>query len=162
MAGMIAEALSPRRLQPPGGYVEMTVAGVGKAGDGHAVLLADRERSVLVPIFIGDAEALAISLRLNSQKPPRPLTHDLLESVLGELEARVLKVQIDQLHDNVFIGSLFIQHDNQTRIIDARSSDAIALALGADAPIYVSRAVITQAGLSEDQLQQAPPDDAAP
>jgi bifunctional DNase/RNase len=79
----------------------------------------------------------------------RPLTHDLLDAIVGELGGKIVKVQVDALVDGVFIGSVYLRHHGgEVRKLDARPSDAIALALGNDVPIYVQQAVIDEAGIA--------------
>src|SRR5262249_35428984 len=87
----------------------------------------------------------------------RPLTHDLMDSTLHELHAKVVKVQVDELRDGVFIGSIFVRSGNRVFRVDARPSDAIALAIGNHVPIYVARAVLDEAGIRGDDLQHRLP-----
>jgi bifunctional DNase/RNase len=141
--------------------VEMTVAAVAPThGGGAAVLLVDPSHTRVLPIFVGGTEALSIDLRMRKQKYQRPLTHDLLDSVLRELGGKLVRVQVDELREEVFIGSVFIETGGRTVRIDARPSDAIALALGAGVPILVARKVLDAAGVSPDSL--APPPAPAP
>jgi bifunctional DNase/RNase len=130
----------------------MTVAAVAPAGDGKAVLLADPAGQIVVPIFVGGTEGLSIELRQEKRRYQRPLTHDLLDSVMRELGGELDKVQVDDLKSNVFIGTVFVRQGTRVVPIDARPSDAIALALGADAPIFVARKVVEAAGVRRDQL----------
>jgi bifunctional DNase/RNase len=125
---------------------------------GDAVLLADAAQTTLLPIFVGGTEALSIQLRLAHEPYERPLTHDLVDSLVRELGATITKVQVDELRDGTFIGSIWLRHDDRLVQIDARPSDAIAMALGAAVPIYVARAVLAAAGLS----LSAPPAGSAP
>ncbi|HEX6274230.1 MAG TPA: bifunctional nuclease family protein, partial [Polyangiaceae bacterium] len=84
---------------PPAGFVEAVVVGAGSVGPGHAVLLVDTGQRRAVPIFIGGTEGQSIELRLEREKPPRPLTHDLLDSALRELGARVHSARVVKLED---------------------------------------------------------------
>ena len=115
---------------------------------GVLVLLQERTgpRRV-VPMIVGDGEGLAISLRLEGREYERPLTHDLLETVLSRYGVRVVDVEIVELRGTTFIATLRLE-DAEGRIaeIDSRPSDGIALALGAGRPIYVSERVIAQVG----------------
>jgi bifunctional DNase/RNase len=139
--------------QVPAGYVRMQVQDVISLSAGDAVLLVDMERTRLLPIFIGGTEAVSIALRLRNQPAPRPLTHDLLDSVIRQLGGELVKVQVDRLTAGTFVGSIFVRTASGTRRIDARPSDAIALALGNRAPIYVARTVLEQSGLKPSQLE---------
>ena len=135
----------------PAGYVPMVAAGVASIGaGGAAVVLTDEGRTVLIPIFIGGTEGTSIEHRLRSQPRQRPLTHDLIDAILGELGASLVQVQIDEIRAGVFIATVLIRSGDRVVDIDARSSDAVALAVGADLPIYVARAVIDEAGIEAD------------
>jgi bifunctional DNase/RNase len=137
--------------------VEVSVLGVGATNDGDAVLLGDESRRTVLPILIGGTEALSIQLRFERRRYERPLTHDLLDSMLKEVGAEVVRVEIDDLVDNTFLAAVILRHDGRFSRIDARPSDAIALALGAGAPIYVSRKVLARAGVSKDDHDDAGP-----
>lgn len=115
---------------------------------GDAVVLADEGETTILPIFVGGTEALSIQLRLAHEPFERPLTHDLVDSLLAELGGTIARVQVDELRGTTFIGSIWVRHDGRVIRIDARPSDAIALAIGAGAPIYVARSVLAAAGLS--------------
>ncbi len=131
----------------PDGYVEMTVGEVTPTRDGNAVLLVDASNDLVVPIFVGPNEAMAIDLRHRKQRYQRPLTHDLLDAILRELGGSLVRVQIDDIKDNTFLGAVFVRTPTRVVELDARPSDAIALALGNRAPIFVARRVIEQAGV---------------
>ena len=154
---------APDPLRAPSGYVEMKVLGLAPGPNGGiAVLLADADKEVVVPIFIGGTEALSIELRLGGDRHPRPLTHDLLDAVMKDLGGELVKVQIDELRDGTFYGSVFVRRPDraapaETAIsrIDARPSDAIALALGSGVPIFVARTVVTDAGVREGEQPRA-------
>jgi uncharacterized protein len=117
----------------------------------------------IVPIFIGETEGRAIAMRLTRQKYVRPLTHDLLESVIRECDIELLKVEIDDLKDKIFLAHLFLVDPHGTpRTIDARPSDAIALALGVDAPIYIALHIIEELGALQAGTPEAPSPPAPP
>lgn len=137
----------------PEGYKEMKALLVAPIGDGNAVLLGDDARTVFIPIVIGGTEAVAITFRLNDQEFPRPVTHDLLDHILTKLGGRFTKVQVDKLEDGVFYGSVYLLYKGEILQFDARPSDAIALAVGNDVPIYVARSVIEHAGILRDELE---------
>ena len=162
-AAPAAPPVPPPASEPagaPAGYVEM-FAGVvvPTEDDGAAVLLVDEAKQIALPIFIGGTEAISIDHRMRGEKFRRPLTHDLLDSVLRELDGKLVKVQVDALRDSTFHGSVFIRAKGRVVRIDARPSDAIALAIGSRVPIYVARAVLDEAGVKPDELrkQQGPP-----
>jgi bifunctional DNase/RNase len=146
---------------PPPGYVEMLVAGVVDTPGGQAVVLNDPERSVILPVFIGGTEALSIQLRYEHRRFDRPLTHDLLDAVLARLGGELASVRIDELRNDTFVGSLVIRRQGETMTIDARPSDAIALAMGAHVPIYVAEQVLQQAGVKRPPGSITPPEPAA-
>jgi bifunctional DNase/RNase len=108
-----------------------------------------------VPILIGQFEAFSIALALHGAAPQRPLTHDLMRNILDRLGARVERVVIDDLWRETFYAKIFLMvrknlEDEQEIEIDARPSDAIAIALRFNAPIYMTEAVLEMAGVSED------------
>lgn len=133
----------------PAAWVEMKVWEVVRVDAEQSVVLlrGKAPKLVVLPIWIGEIEAVAIQLRLARQLPPRPLTHDLLERVIKTVGAKVVKVHVEALRERIFLGRVFVRQGNQTFDIDARPSDSIALALGTQAPIYVSRAVLDEAAV---------------
>jgi uncharacterized protein len=139
----------------PTGYVLMTP--VARSTDyGDAVLLRHPTEEVFVPIYIGGTEALSIQLRLEKRRFKRPLTHDLLDAFAAKLGAKLLRAQVDSLEETAFIGSVVFDKGGEIIVFDARPSDAIALAIGNDAPIYVSEKVLADAGIRpEDIAEQA-------
>jgi bifunctional DNase/RNase len=109
------------------------------------VVLREEGGQVFLPIWIGVFEANAIALRIEGIEPPRPLTHDLLRSVLDHFHVQVQRVVISDLRDNTFFATIQVVQGGQESAIDARPSDAIALALRAEAPIFVRRDVLERA-----------------
>jgi bifunctional DNase/RNase len=113
------------------------------------VVLKDDEEKFFLPIWVGIFEANAIALQLENISTPRPMTHDLLRTMISELDARVSRIVINDLRDSTFFAQirLLITRGGADRMleIDARPSDAIALALRAEAPIYVAQSVLEQA-----------------
>lgn len=103
-----------------------------------------------LPIVVGPAEARAIYTELQGVGTPRPMTHDLMNNVLQELDAGVTQVIVNDLQDDVFFATIRLAREGRTHEIDARPSDAIALALRADAPIFVARHVHDQATVPVD------------
>ena len=109
------------------------------------IVLKEKNGDRILPIVIGLNEASAIKLKISGFQPPRPLTHDLLHSTIENLEANIDKVIIDKLEDNTFHAKLVIRTSSgTTKVIDARPSDSIALAVRANAPIFVEDEVIKQ------------------
>jgi bifunctional DNase/RNase len=109
------------------------------------VILRDIESQLFLPIWIGVFEANAIALRIEGVEPPRPMTHDLLRLVLEQLGAAVEKIVISDLRESTFFALIHLRHGGQSVTVDARPSDAIALALRTEAPIFVLRAVLDKA-----------------
>ncbi len=134
-----------RSAEIPTGYRAMTLGDVSPdGGGGYAVQLVDARNSLT--IYVGSSEGHAITLRSEGRHYVRPLTVDLLDSVMGQLGGELERVQVDALRANTFHGSLHIRQGSRTLVIDARPSDAIALALGHHAPILVSDQAIAAAG----------------
>lgn len=140
--GRSERAKAARHERVPAGFIEMFVAGVLTTEGGPAVILRDASEKNLLPIWIGFSEAHAIQLRLERQRFPRPLTHDLLDTVMRELGGELVKIHVDDLEGTTFVGTIFVKKGSQVTPIDARPSDSIALALGAKVPIYVSKSVL--------------------
>ena len=109
------------------------------------VVLKDDAEKFFLPIWVGIFEANAIALQLENVSTPRPMTHDLLRNMIAELDARVTRVVINDLRDSTFFAQIRVIIGERTLELDARPSDAIALALRADAPIYVAQSVLEQA-----------------
>ncbi len=113
------------------------------------VVLKDEEEKFFLPIWVGIFEANAIALQLENVATPRPMTHDLLKNAIAELDARVTRVVINDLRDSTFFAQIrvLINREGGDRMLelDARPSDAIALALRTDAPIFVAQSVLDQA-----------------
>src|ERR1043165_6568198 len=127
----------------------MTIYGVSfdLVGKQPIVLLKTAEGNKFLPIWIGHPEAAAILMKLQGATAPRPLTHDLLVNILGELEVEVLRVTVTELRENTFHASVTIQHNGTELEIDSRSSDAIAVAVRAQAPIFAADAVIDESAI---------------
>ena len=116
----------------------------------QVIVLKEKQGNRFLPVVIGISEVNAIKLKLSGIKPPRPLTHDLLLSVIERLGAKLHKVLIDKLENNTFYAKLYLSVNGSKEVlIDARPSDSVALALRAGAPIYVEEAVLGEAGVSE-------------
>lgn len=121
------------------------------SGGAYALVLGEIDGNRRLPIIIGHFEAQAIALELEKIQPPRPLTHDLLRDLFDDLGAEVLDVVINELREGTFYARIRYIHEGEEGHLDSRPSDAIALAVRVDAPIYVSPEVMEDAGIpSED------------
>jgi bifunctional DNase/RNase len=116
----------------------------------HVVILKETDRDRYLPIWIGPWEASAIAMKLQGLSPERPLTHDLFATTLEQLGVRVERVVISELADETFHARLILEGANGTVEIDARPSDALALAVRAGVRIFAADAVLEQAGLGAD------------
>lgn len=122
-------------------------------GGAYAILLKEIDGNRRLPIIIGQFEAQAIALEMEGIKPPRPLTHDLLKNLIDNLGGTVVEVIVNELRENTFYAKIVLDVSGLTNEVDARPSDAIALAVRADAPIYVSEAVMEAASfIPTDEL----------
>lgn len=106
------------------------------------IILKDFEEKTALPIWIGLIEASAIATELEKIQLARPMTHDLMRNILNELDIKVSKIEINDLADNTFYAKIFLKKDHEEIVMDARPSDAIALALRTSASIFVDRRVV--------------------
>ena len=135
--------------------IPVSVFRMSLSNKGPVVLLKGTADQRTLPIFIGAPEAQAIAIRLEGITVPRPLTHDLMRNLLEPLEAHLKRVEISELTDNTFFARLILDRKDKELVIDARPSDAIALALRCEAPIFVAPAVMAAAGITlEDPSQE--------
>ena len=127
--------------------IEMTIKGlmVDLITNMPIVILRDKDGQKVLPIWVGIFEANAIALQIENIATPRPMTHDLLRNVIQDLKASVQKIVVCDLQDNTFYALIYLSLNGDTLAIDARPSDAIALALRARAPIFVEDRVIDNA-----------------
>ncbi|HEY2908501.1 MAG TPA: bifunctional nuclease family protein [Vicinamibacterales bacterium] len=127
--------------------IEMTIKGlmVDPITNMPIVILRDKEGDRVLPIWVGIFEANAIALQIENITTPRPMTHDLLRNVIHDLRASVQKIVVCDLQENTFYALVYLTLNGETVAIDARPSDAIALALRTRAPIFVEEGVIDQA-----------------
>ncbi len=117
------------------------------------VILKDVASDLILPIWVGIFEANAIALELEKTSTPRPMTHDLLKNLAHGLNARVRKIVVSELREDTFYALIWMEQGSETVALDARPSDAIALALRWDCPIYVHRDVLNHARQSADSPQ---------
>ncbi len=123
------------------------------------VVLNDMAGEVVLPIWVGLFEANAIAVEIEKATLPRPMTHDLLRDVIHGLNARVTRVVVGELREDTFHATIWMDQGGEIVALDARPSDAIALALRADCPIFVSRQVLDRARKNADGTASIPPDD---
>lgn len=133
--------------------IEVTVAGLGIAPPSSLplLLLKERDGERVLPIGIGPLEAQAIVMPLQGIRPPRPMTHDVFAEMIGSLGAHLRRVEITDLADNTFFARLTLETAGQEQSVDIRPSDAVALAVRTETPIYVAEAVFDQAGIVSPQ-----------
>lgn len=117
----------------------------------YAVILRQAGGTRRIPIIIGYPEAQAIECKLQEVVTPRPLTHDMIINFMEEFGIRLKEIEIRRLPSGVFAADLIFTDGSQTRTVDSRSSDAIALAIRADAPIYTSSEVLEEAGFDPEE-----------
>lgn len=120
----------------------------------YALILYEVEGKRKLPIIIGGFEAQAIALKLENIKPPRPFTHDLFKQIADAFNLHVNEVFIDELHNETFYAKVICEMDGVVHEIDARPSDAIAIAVRFNAPIYVSEEIMNEAGIVEEQQKE--------
>jgi hypothetical protein len=140
-------------------FIEMEVKGVrlDAIGQTPVVILADKEGKKALPIWIGLLEANAIDRELKNISTPRPMTHDLLHSILAQVQVKVKEVKIVELKDHTYFATLFLILNKGLIEVDARPSDAIILALKSKTPIFVSAKILDQQGISlikKDNLRE--------
>src|SRR6266545_5368677 len=128
---------------------EMHIYGVSFdiVGKQPIVLLKTADGNKFLPIWIGHPEAAAILMKLQGAATPRPMTHDLVTDMLAQLEAKVTRITVTELRDNTFYASITIQLDGSEIEVDSRPSDAIALAVRAEAPIFADDRVIEESAI---------------
>jgi len=132
---------------------EMVIYGVSfdMVGKQPIVLLKTADGNKFLPIWIGHPEAAAILMKLQGAATPRPMTHDLFTDILSQLEARVVKIAVTELRENTFYALITVAVDGTEIEIDSRPSDAIALAVRSDAPIYAAESVIEESAIEFEQ-----------
>jgi hypothetical protein len=137
-----------KETPPP--FIEMEVKGVRLDAIGHnpVVFLADKEGKKALPIWIGLLEANAIDKELKNITSPRPMTHDLLHSILTQVQVKVKEVKIVDLKDHTYYATLFLKLSKGVIEVDARPSDAIILALKSKIPIFVAAKILDQQGIA--------------
>ena len=127
--------------------IEMTIKGlmVDPITNTPIVILRDSDGQRVLPIWVGIFEANAIALQIENVATPRPMTHDLLRNVIQDLKATVDRIVVCDVQDNTYYALIYVTRNGESMAIDARPSDAIALALRSRAPIFVEETVIDHA-----------------
>jgi bifunctional DNase/RNase len=128
----------------------------------RVVVLREADSRRYLPIWIGAFEADAIALALQGHEPQRPMTHDLLKSVFAELGATITYILVSDIQESTFFARIVVEQGSHTVEIDSRPSDAIALAVRTEVPIYVENHVFDQAGVLYDEEEGASATGAAP
>ena len=128
---------------------EMDIYGVSfdLVGKQPIVLLKTKDGNRYLPIWIGQPEAAAILMKLQGTSTPRPMTHDLVTEILGQLDAQVTRITVTELRENTFYAQITVQMDGNEVEVDSRPSDAIALAIRAEAPIFAADHVIEESAI---------------
>lgn len=121
------------------------------SGGAYALVLGEEDGNRRLPIIIGAFEAQAIALELEKIQPPRPMTHDLLRDAFDSMQVDVTEVVIDELREGTFFAKIRYSHNGSNDQLDARPSDAVALAVRVDAPIFVAPGVLDEAGIVADE-----------
>lgn len=137
--------------------VQCEILGISSSpttGGAYAILLKEIDGNKRLPIIIGAFEAQVIAMEIEGYKPPRPLTHDLLKNLIENLGGTVVEVIIDELRENTFYAKIILEISSLTNEVDSRPSDAIALALRTNAPIYVAQTVMDAAAVIPSEEEQ--------
>ncbi len=141
--------------------VEMKIRGlmVDPSTQQPIVILKDLEGNTVLPIWVGLFEASAIALEVEKATTARPMTHDLLRNMIQGLNAQVQRVVVSELRNDTFFAVIWLEQGGETITVDARPSDALALALRSDCPIFVSEDVLRTAKVIPNPADQASPED---
>ena len=137
--------------------MELSRIMITELGDQQVIFLKEKDGERTFPIMIGTHEAVAIDRRLKGFKPPRPMTHELLANVIKLMGGRLDHILINDIHDHTFIATLYIRRSSQLISVDSRPSDAIALGVALDTPIFVAEhvldTVLSESTTREDRIQ---------
>jgi hypothetical protein len=153
-------AVDPNAPPSRDDFILMTVGGLtlDPVTKTPIVILRDPDNKLNLPIWIGLLEATAIAAELEGIKMARPLTHDLLRGILGELETAVEWIDVTELRDNTYYALIHLRTGDRRLTIDARPSDAISLALRTKSPIYVAKAVLEASSVLQQMEDARDPD----
>ena len=122
----------------------------------RVVILKDMDSDRYLPIWIGPYEAEAITIQLQEVEVARPLTHDLLKTTITELGGKIIHVLVNELRSDTFYANIVVEHNGKRMEIDSRPSDAIALAVRAQVPIYVEESVMEHAAITPEEDAESP------
>ncbi|NNF58495.1 MAG: bifunctional nuclease family protein [Rhodothermaceae bacterium] len=139
-------------------FIQVDIIGLStspSSGGAYALVLGEVDGNRRLPIIIGAFEAQAIALELEKIQPPRPMTHDLLRNLFDSLDAEVTDIVIDDLREGTFFAKVRYVYGEAEGQLDARPSDAVALAVRTDAPIFVVSTVLNEAGIPADDESMA-------
>ena len=141
--------------------VEMRIRGllVDPVNNTPIVILKDANSDTVLPIWVGVFEASAIQMEIEKVSTPRPMTHDLIKNVLSGLDAHVHKVVVTELKDDTFYAVIWMERDGRIISVDSRPSDALALALRVDCPIYVDEEVLKTSKKAQTAVDPASNED---
>ena len=123
----------------------------------YGLVLSEENGNRRFSVMIGEPEAQSIALKMNNKKSPRPLTHDLINSILNSFDAELQKVVIYDMVNDVFFSELHIVKDNIPFVIDARTSDAVALAVRSESPIFIKSEILDIVGTEVEPIEQEEP-----
>ena len=123
----------------------------------YGLVLSEENGNRRFSVMIGEPEAQSIALKMNNKKSPRPLTHDLINSILNSFDAELQKVVIYDMVNDVFFSELHIVKDNIPFVIDARTSDAVALAVRSESPIFIKSEILDIVGTEVEPIEQDEP-----
>ena len=140
-------------------FIQVDIVGLStspSSGGAYALVLGEIEGNRRLPIIIGAFEAQAIALELENIQPPRPMTHDLLRDLFETVGAEILDVVIDELREGTFYAKIRFVHTGDESQLDARPSDAVAVAVRVGAPIYVAPSVLEEAGIPTEEESPTP------
>jgi len=137
--------------------IEMTIKGlmIDPITNMPIIILRDQEGQRILPIWVGGFEANAIALQIENVQTPRPMTHDLLKNIIDDLSAQVERIVVTELKENTFYALIHLRTNGHSIEVDARPSDAIALALRTRSPIFVEEAVIQNARSVESSRESS-------
>lgn len=135
--------------------VEADIWTVAQTDQGNVVLVRPKGSELAVPIFIGQLETQSILIGLGRVEVPRPLTHDLFLSALKALGAELSRIEINDLREGTFYARLILAREGETLVVDSRPSDAIAAAVRAGCPVFISESVVEEAGISVNLVSES-------
>lgn len=136
--------------------VQADVWTIAQTEQGNVVLVRPKESNVAVPIFIGQLETQSILIGLGRVEMPRPLTHDLVLSVIAALGARLARIEISDLRDGTFFARIVLAVASGELVLDSRPSDAIAIAVRTKADVYIAESIVEEVGVPVDMIREAP------